>query len=92
MVMFRAYPAHPDPAGSLAVAIRAARADAERDGRTLHVVASVVGTDADPQNRAAQIAALEAAGVDVLPSNAQAARFAALRLDPALAQKLPGDA
>jgi FdrA protein len=84
--------AHPDPAGSLAVAIRAARADAERDGRTLHVVASVVGTDADPQNRAAQIAALEAAGVDVLPSNAQAARFAALRLDPALAQKLPGDA
>ena len=42
------------------------------------VVASVCGTDSDPQNRAAQVRALESGGVIVMPSNAQAARLAAL--------------
>jgi FdrA protein len=73
--------AHPDPAAPLAVAIRDARARAARDGRDLMVVASVVGTAADPQGLAAQTAALEAAGAVVLPSNAGAARFAAACLD-----------
>ena len=36
----------------------------------------VVGTEGDRQNRAAQIARLEAAGVHVAPSNAEAARWA----------------
>ncbi|MBM3219237.1 MAG: hypothetical protein FJZ38_11270 [Candidatus Rokubacteria bacterium] len=83
--------AHPDPARSLAAAIGDARREAERDGRALRVVASVVGTDADPQDRAAQIDALKHAGVEVLPSNTQAARFAALALDPTLAPKILGD-
>ena len=48
----------------------------------LTVVVSVVGTDADPQGLRGQVAALEAAGCVVLPSNAQAARFAALCLRP----------
>jgi FdrA protein len=74
--------AHPDPARSLSAAIRDARAVAEREGRSLSVVASVVGTAGDPQGLPGQIAMLEGAGVTVLPSNAQAARFAALALRP----------
>jgi len=69
--------AHPDPAGELLPALRAARRQAEAEGRGLAVVASVCGTEADPQRRSTQVAALEAAGVLVMPSNAQAARLAA---------------
>ncbi len=66
-----------DPAGDLAPALRAAREAARQEGRTLHVVASVIGTEGDPQGLAAQLAKLENAGVWVLSSNAQAARAAA---------------
>jgi FdrA protein len=69
--------AAPDPAGDLVPALRAARETARQDGRTLHVVASVIGTEADPQGLASQVAKLEGAGAWVLPSNAQAARAAA---------------
>ena len=41
------------------------------------VIASVVGTDRDPQVRARQVAALEQAGIHVAASNAQAAELAA---------------
>ena len=80
--------AHADPARPVAAAVRAARAAAARGGRSLAVIASVVGTDADPQGRSTQTATLEAAGVEVLPSNAQACRFAALLLRPDLAPRL----
>ena len=76
--------AHPDPAGPLAAAVREARAAAGRDARSLAVVASVVGTERDPQGLRAQIGTLEAAGVEVLPSNAQASRFAGLLVNPEL--------
>ena len=66
-----------DPAGDLAPALRAAREAARREGRTLHVLASVIGTEGDPQGLAAQVAKVEDAGAWVLPSNAQAARAAA---------------
>ncbi len=66
-----------DPAGDLAPALRAAREAARREGRTLHVLASVIGTEGDPQGLAAQVAKVEGAGAWVLPSNAQAARAAA---------------
>jgi len=69
--------AHPDPAGELLPAIDAARDQASRRGGALAVVASVTGTDADPQNRSAQVSRLRGAGVVVMPSNAQAARLAA---------------
>jgi FdrA protein len=83
--------AHPDPAQPLAAAVRDARTVAARAGRSLAVVASVVGTETDPQGRRAQAAALESAGVQILPSNAQACRFAALLLRPELANRLlPG--
>ena len=82
--------AHPDPAPSLAAAATEARHAAANAGRPLVVVASIVGTDGDPQGLDAQRRGLEAAGVEVLPSNAQAARFAALVLRPDLAGHLLG--
>jgi hypothetical protein len=51
-----------------------------------------VGTAQDPQGLASQLAALEGAGAVVLPSNAEAARFAALALVPDLAARLLRDA
>jgi FdrA protein len=71
------YGAHPDPAGEILPALDAARAAAAAEGRGLAVVASVTGTEADPQCRSAQVAALRGRGVVVMPSNAQAARLAA---------------
>ncbi len=63
--------AHADPAGALADVV----ADARGGARPI-VVASVCGTEADPQVRSAQVAKLEAAGVLVAPSNARAAEIA----------------
>src|SRR5256885_1001572 len=65
------YGAHADPAGEVLLAIENARR------RGIAVVASVTGTDADPQNRGIQVSRLRSAGVVVMPSNAQAARLAA---------------
>ena len=84
--------AHPDPAGPVAVAVERARQRAAARGRRLAVVASVIGAPRDPQGLAGQVARLEAAGVEVLPSNAEAARFAALLLRPELAATLLGPA
>jgi FdrA protein len=67
---------HPYPAGALAAAISHARAAAASAGRDLVVVASVCGTDEDPQNRAHQVAQLEAVGVLVEETNARAAALA----------------
>ena len=72
------YGSHEDPAADLADAIRQARDLAEKDGRYLSVVATVCGTEGDPQGRRATQTKLEEAGALVLPSNAQAARFVQL--------------
>jgi succinyl-CoA synthetase alpha subunit len=72
------YGAHPDPAGELGPAIRQAKAAAAEDGRELIVVGAVTGTEDDPQRLSKQVAALEAGGMIVLPSNAAAAKLAAL--------------
>jgi FdrA protein len=40
------------------------------------VIASVIGTEEDPQVRSRQVAALQRAGALVLPSNAHAAELA----------------
>jgi FdrA protein len=71
------YGAHPDPAGELSPAIQRARQKASESGRELLVVASVTGTEEDPQRLSAQTRALEQAGVIVCPSNAAAARLSA---------------
>jgi len=68
------YGAHPDPGGSLARASREAMEAARADGRSLVVVASVTGTDLDPQDATRQRRKLEDAGVLVAASNAAAVR------------------
>jgi len=65
------YGAHADPAAGIAEVLRGAGT------RSPAVIASVTGTDADPQNYARQVATLRAAGVRVAASNAAAARLAA---------------
>ncbi len=70
------YGAHPDPAGELGPAVSRAKAIAAQEGRDLLVVASVTGTEADPQGYSRQVQALEGAGVIVCESNAAAARLA----------------
>ena len=52
--------AHRDPAGDILPTLREASAVRRGQGEDLVVVASVCGTDGDPQNRAAQVRALEA--------------------------------
>lgn len=79
------YGANPDPAGALVPAIGAARSTAEEEGRGLVVVASVCGTEGDPQGLAAQEHVLTEAGVTLFPSNAQAAAFAAAVVEAARA-------
>jgi FdrA protein len=69
--------AHPDPGSELGPAVRLARERAASEGRSLAVVASITGTDADPQNLSYQARALEEAGAVVCTSNADAARLAA---------------
>lgn len=73
--------AHADPAAAVVEALQGGRCG--DTGPAL--VASVLGTAGDPQGLDAQVARLEAAGVAVLPSSAQAARFAARLAQPAAA-------
>lgn len=69
---------HPDPASAMTPAIAQAREIARAAGRELQVVASVCGTDGDPQGMNEQERILTEAGVLLAPSNARAARLAAL--------------
>jgi FdrA protein len=70
------YGAHPDPAGVLAPVVAEGLAAVRGAGRDLAVVASVCGTERDPQVLSVQTATLEQAGVLVMPSNAAAVRHA----------------
>lgn len=65
------YGAHPDPAASIAEAVR----DADPEGWPV-VVASVCGTHGDPQGWSDQISQLVDAGVLVAETNADAAKLA----------------
>ncbi len=64
---------HTDPAGAIAPILGAAL----KRRSQLRAVAYVCGTEADPQVRSRQVAALTAAGVRVCETNAAAARLAA---------------
>lgn len=79
--------AHDDPAEPLASAVHQARRIAGRDGRRLAALATIVGTARDPQDLAAQRARLQDAGIGVLASNADAARCAAMLVQPALRRR-----
>ena len=69
---------NPDPVGSVINQIKEVKDFHSKTGGYLSVVASVCGTDGDPQNLTRQTKMLEEAGVVVMPSNAQAARIAGL--------------
>ena len=62
--------AHPDPAGTIVQVVAAAGTE-----RPI-VVASVTGTDNDPQDRRTQMAKLVDGGIVVAPTNADAAKLA----------------
>lgn len=68
------YGSHRDPAGHVANFLK----DRAADGRL--IVASVTGTEQDPQQVTAQIQKLERVGVKVAPSNADAVSLAISRL------------
>ncbi len=72
------YGAHPDPALELGKAVEEARTLARQEGREVAVVASVTGTEADPQCLSRTVAALSRSGVSVCESNAAAARLAGM--------------
>jgi len=88
------YGAHPDPASELGKAVEEAQALAQRDparvpahgagkkrgasGRELLVVASVTGTEGDPQGLSRTIATLTQKGVIVCESNSAAARLTSM--------------
>jgi len=67
------YGSHPDPAAEMIPALAKAR----KKNRSVVFVASVCGTDADPQGLARQEAALRGAGVLLAESNARAVMLAA---------------
>jgi FdrA protein len=70
------YGSHPDPAGILAEGIREAHNICADQGRYCPMVASVCGTELDPQGLDRQVRSLEKVGVLVRSSNAQAAQLA----------------
>ena len=70
------YGAHEDMASALLPTIEEAMATAKADGRDLYFVATVCGTEKDPQNYAQTVKRLQDAGVFVEESNAKAVRLA----------------
>lgn len=68
------YGSNADPAGAMAKAIETGRA--ARKGGDVLIIASVCGTETDPQKLSAQEAILRNAGALVYPSNTAAARAA----------------
>ena len=70
------YGAHADPATELGEAIRQLSKEAQEEKRNIAFIASVTGTENDPQGLSRSAKILEDAGVIVCSSNAQAARLA----------------
>jgi FdrA protein len=66
-----------DPIAGLLAVIGSSRATALAEGRTVVFIGYVCGTDQDPQDRGAIVAALQSAGVFVASSNAEAAVWSA---------------
>jgi len=72
------YGSNEDPAGALIPEIVEAKRAFRDRGKYLPVVATVVGTESDPQKLTEQEEKLREAGVVVMPSNAQAVAVAGL--------------
>lgn len=72
------YGAHKDPVDEMVEAIKEAKSLKENKGEHLIVIASICGTENDPQDLIESEGRLKEAGVIVMPSNAQAVRLAGL--------------
>lgn len=72
------YAIHPDPVGAIEDALREVARIERDEGRHICLVASLCGTDIDPQNVAEQARRLREYGVVIQPSNARAALLAGL--------------
>ncbi|MBB6216900.1 succinyl-CoA synthetase alpha subunit [Anaerosolibacter carboniphilus] len=68
------YGSNPDPVGEMLPVIEAGKRYRSEKGLSTCIVASICGTDQDPQNALEQEKRLRNAGVIVMPSNAQAVR------------------
>ena len=75
---------HENPAEPLAAAVNEAQRIAARDGRRIACLASIIGTARDPQGLADQTAQLRQAGIGILATNSDAARCAAMLVNPEL--------
>lgn len=64
-----------DPAGAVADSVREIRTRLAKENKDVIVIASVCGTDLDRQDLNKSISTLEAEGIIVMPSNAQAVRL-----------------
>lgn len=69
---------HPDPVGAIEDALREIQRIEQEEKRHICVIASLCGTDIEPQNVADQARRLEEYGVILQPSNAKAALLAGL--------------
>ena len=76
--------AHPDPASVLAQDWKEAKALAHANGQGILCIASVCGTQDDPQNYSHQCRILREDGIILAKSNAQAVRLAASLIHPPL--------
>jgi ribosomal protein S12 methylthiotransferase accessory factor YcaO len=75
------YGSHPDPGSSLAAAATRAIEVARSRGGDLLIIASITGTDQDPQGLHKQRKALEEAGLIIASNNAAAAEAAFAAID-----------
>ncbi|WP_291292908.1 acyl-CoA synthetase FdrA [Enterococcus sp.] len=85
------YGSHSDMASELAPTIKKLKANAKKEGRKLEVIATIVGTELDPQNIQEQESILSEAGVILCQSNTQAVKKALAMLGhplPAISRQI----
>ncbi len=75
------YGSNMNPLAELSPVMKEVRSIANKQEKHIPVIASVTGTDKDPQNRTAVKAGLEAEGVTILESNAAASKLAMLIIE-----------
>ncbi|WP_059173888.1 acyl-CoA synthetase FdrA [Bacillus sp. FJAT-27445] len=81
------YGSHDDMAGALIPGIQKIQSNARENGKNIYFVATVCGTEQDPQNIQEQKSKLEQAGVILRDSNNQAIRTALAILDVRIEEK-----
>ncbi|WP_053365875.1 acyl-CoA synthetase FdrA [Bacillus sp. FJAT-27245] len=81
------YGSHEDMAGALIPAIQKIQSNARENGKNIYFVATVCGTEQDPQDIQEQKSKLEQAGVILRDSNNQAIRTALAMLDIRIEEK-----